>query len=648
MRHLPFAALLLASTPLAAQSQPASNSQPAATAPFGTPVPAARDVPYPGAMSLRVDATDTRQGIFRVEQTIPVAGGDPMVLLLPEWLPGNHAPRGQISNITGLDFSADGQPVAWTRDPVNVFAFRLDVPAGARAVTARFQYVSPTDDGQGRIVVTPAMMNIQWELVSLYPAGYYTRQIPIQATVTYPAGWQAGTALRPMAAPAGAGGNAVAYDTVDYNTLIDSPVFAGAHFRRVALSDEVALNLVADEESDLAFSEEQIAAHARLVREARALFGANHFDHYDFLLALTDEMGGIGLEHHRSSENGVGRDYFTKKWADGPDSRTLLPHEMTHSWNGKYRRPADLWTPDFATPMRDSGLWVYEGQTQFWGTVLSARSGLLTKQQTLDILAQTAAGMQQRVGREWRPLIDTTNDPILSARRPKPWSSWQRSEDYYNEGLLVWLEVDSILRDRSRGRRSMDDFARAFFGGRDGDWGVVTYDRADVIATLQRLQPYDWAAFFAERLDRPAATAPLNGLAANGYELIYGTEKTDAVAAAEDRYEATDFTYSLGLSVNDGGEVRQVVWNSPAFAAGLTNATHIVGVNGRSYSADRLADAIKLSATEPVTLTLEDGSQVRTVALDYTDGPRYPTLRKVGSGTTGLDRLLEPRLGAGR
>ena len=644
MRQLAFAALLLASTPLSAQMQPATNSQPEATAPFGPAIPAARDVPYPGTLSLKVDATDTRQGIFRVEEVIPVAGPGPLTLLLPEWLPGNHAPRGQISNITGLTFTANGQTIPWTRDPVNVFAFHLDVPAGAEGVTARFQYVSPTDEDQGRIVMTPAMMNIQWELVSLYPAGFYTRQIPVQATVTYPAGWQNGTALRPD----GTTGATVSYRTVDYDTLVDSPVFAGAHFRHVPLTDDVTLNIVADEEADLAYTDDQIAAHRRLAREARVLFGANHFDHYDFLLALTDEMGGIGLEHHRSSENGVGPEYFTKDWADGPDSRTLLPHEMTHSWNGKYLRPADLWTPDFATSMRDSGLWVYEGQTQFWGTVLAARSGLLTTQQTLDILAQTAAGMQQRVGREWRPLIDTTNDPILSARRPKPWSSWQRSEDYYNEGLLIWLEVDSILRERSGGKRSMDDFARAFFGGKDGDWGVVTYDRAGVIATLNRIQPFDWAAFFTERLDRPEAEAPLNGLTADGYELVYGAEKTSAVKAAEERYKAADFTYSLGISVAEDGGVRQVVWDSPAFKAGLTNASEIVGVNGRTYTADRLADAVRMSATEPVTLTLEEGSQVRTVALEYTGGARYPVLRKVGSGTTGLDRLLAPRLGGGR
>ena len=639
MRRLALLALF-ASTPLAAQMQPATNSQPAATAPLPPPVPTAHDTPHPGTIQLTVDATDTRQGIFRVTETIPVVEPGELVLMLPEWLPGNHAPRGQISNVTGLTFEANGQAIPWTRDPVNVFAFRLDVPAGTSAVTARFQYVSPTNEDQGRVVVTPTMMNIQWELVSLYPAGFYTRQIPIQATVTYPAGWQAATALRSDGPATGT----VAYNAVDYDTLVDSPVFAGQHFRAVKLTDDVTLNIVADEEANLAFSDDQIAAHTRLAREARAVFGANHFDHYDFLLALTDEMGGIGLEHHRSSENGVDPDYFTKAWSEGPDSRTLLPHEMTHSWNGKHRRPADLWTPDFATPMRDSGLWVYEGQTQFWGTVLAARSGLLSKQQTLDIIAQTAAGMQQRVGREWRPLIDTTNDPILSARRPKPWSSWQRSEDYYNEGLLIWLEADSIIRRESGGRRSIDDFARAFFGGRDGDWGVLTYDRADVIATLDAVQTHDWAGFLAERVDRPAAEAPLNGLAGDGYELAYGTEKTSAVKAAEERYEATDLTYSLGLSVAEGGEVRQVVWNSPAFTAGLTAASKITGVNGRTFTADRLEDAVKVSAQTPVTLTLEEGSRVREVAIPYTGGPRYPVLRKVGTGTTGLDRLLAPRL----
>ena len=338
-------------SPLLAQD--AVRSKPTAL-PVDDATPAPRDTPYPGTIRLEVDATDTTQRIYRVKETIPVAQAGPMTLLMPEWLPGNHAPRGQIEKLAGLTITANGQPVQWVRDPLDVYAFKIDVPQGATEIVASFQFLSATQPSQGRVVITPRMMNIQWEQVSLYPAGYFTRQIPVQASVTYPAGWQAATALRGTKT-----GDTVAYDTIDYEALQDSPVFAGRYFKPVDLGHNVTLNIVADAADELNYKPEQIAKHKKLVDEAGALFGAYHFNHYDFLLAITDEMGGIGLEHHRSSENQVEPGYF-KDWDSGKAllDRNLLPHEFTHSWDGKFRRPDLLWTPDFRTPMQDNLLWV--------------------------------------------------------------------------------------------------------------------------------------------------------------------------------------------------------------------------------------------------------------------------------------------------
>ncbi|MET0270126.1 MAG: peptidase M61, partial [Sphingomonas sp.] len=361
MRFLFTTALaVLAAHPSLAQAPAKSAPQPTA---LPNDVPAARDIPYPGTIRLTVDATDTRRGIFRVKEVIPVApGARRLTLLYPEWLPGNHAPRGPIDDVSGFRFTAGGQVLTWKRDPVNVYAIHLDLPEGAAEVQAEFQYLSPTAPAQGRVVMTNEMLNLQWNLVAFYPAGYFTRRIPVDATAILPAGWRYGTALRPRD-PAATG--AVAFQTIDFDDLVDSPMFAGRHFRQEQLTPDVRLNIVADNAEELAATPEQIETHRELVRQAVKLFGSQHYDHYDFLLAISDKQGGIGLEHHRSSENGVMPGYFTK-WADFAGRRNLLPHEFTHSWDGKYRRGADAFTADFTGPMRNSLLWVYEGQTQFW------------------------------------------------------------------------------------------------------------------------------------------------------------------------------------------------------------------------------------------------------------------------------------------
>ncbi len=620
-----------------AHTQQLSKPQPV---PFTDSIPAARDIPFPGTISLAVDATDTDHGIFRVMETIPVPAAGPMTLLYPKWLPGNHAPRGEVEKLVGLTIRAKGKVLNWKRDPVDMHAFHIIVPQGAEALDISFQFASATEADQGRIVMTPDMLNLQWQSVSLYPAGWFTRNIPIATQVRFPAGWKAASALRQIQA----GTSPVIYETVPYETLVDSPIVAGRWVRREDLGHEVALNIIADSEASLAATPQQIDAHRELVAQSLTLFGGKHFDHYDFLLSLTEQMGTIGLEHHRSTEAGANPEYFTE-WDSGPGRRNLLPHEFVHSWNGKYRRPDTMWTPDFRTPMRDGLLWVYEGQTQFWGYVLGARSGLFSKQDTLDALATIAATQDIRKAREWRSLDDTTNDPIIAARKPKGWVSYQRAEDYYAEGLLIWLEVDGIIRQTSKGARSLDDFAKAFFGPIDEDWGVRTYKFEDVVQTLNGVTRYDWAGFFNKRLTEKAAGAPLGGLTRGGYRLIYAETPSAYFRDVEKRGKQLDLSFSLGFTVGRDRKFNSVIWGGPGFAAGLTTGAEIIAVNGTAYTDEVIMAAISAAkgGTQPLHLNVRSGTRVRDVDVRWNGGLRYPTLEKTGTEIGGLDLLLRPR-----
>jgi len=603
--------------------------------PHVIPLPA--DKPYPGTMLLRVDATDFMRGIFRVRQTIPVAKAGKLTLLYPQWLPGKHAPRGAIAEIAGFKASADGKSLIWTRQPTDVYAFDIDVPAGAKSIDVAFDFLSPTRTSEGRVVVTPAMMNLQWEQVSLYPAGYFTRDIPVQLDVTLPDGWTGAAALDGLKIS----GNRYSYAPTSYETLVDSPMFAGRYYRKWDLGQNVTLNVVADEAQYLDAKPDQIARHAAMVAEAVALFGSRHFDRYEFLLALTDELGGIGLEHHRSSENSSSPDYFTK-WDEGETLRGLLPHEFTHSWNGKYRRPAKLWTPDFRTPMQGNLLWVYEGQTSFWDLVLAGRSGMQSKDMILSEWATNAAYYSVQPGRDWRSVEDTTLDPVIAGRKARAFPSATRTEDYYNEGSLMWLEADMIIRQATNDRKSLDDFARSFFGGKTGDWGEVTYDFDDVVAALNAVHPYDWAKFLHEHMQLPGQPAPVAGIERAGYRLVWRDTPNAYDRGRMARAKTYDLTHSLGMVIDKDGVAGSILWDGPAFRADIVNGTKIVAVDGVAYAKDRMEAAIR-AATDgktPVSLLVERGGRYRTVDIDYHGGLRWPHLEKAGAGPDWFDRLL--------
>ncbi|GAB5558468.1 MAG: M61 family metallopeptidase [Synoicihabitans sp.] len=606
--------------------------------PIPETIPEARDIPYPRTLTVSVDATDLQQRIYFVEQTVPVAGPGKLTLMLPKWIPAKHRVFGSIRALAGLTIRHGDTIVPWKRDDVDVYAFHLDVPAGAQTLDLAFQFLSPTEPNQGRVVTTPDMLNLQWWDMVLYPAGYYTRQIKITPSVKFPVGWEAATALDLKQRD----GSIFHYHTTTVDTLVDSPMFAGRYYRHENLQDNVNLHLFADKPEELAATDEQIETHRELVRQASLLFGGQHYGEYEFLVAISDTIGGIGLEHQSSSENQVDPGYFTQ-WEAALFDRDLLSHELVHSWNGKYRRPADMWTADFRTPMRDNLLWVYEGQTQFWGYILAARSGMMTKEETLGMLASTAARFDQgRPGRTWRPLADTTLDPVIASRQPKGWSSWQRSEDYYSEGLLIWLDADSLIREATGGKKSLDDFARNFFGVNDGDLGQLTYTFDDVVAELNMVHAFDWEPWLRQRVEQTSTRAPLDGLERGGYRLVFTDERPTYSKSAESRFKYIDLAYSLGLSIDNDGDIGNVVWDSIAFDAGLAKGNKILAVNGRAYEPSELKKLIKAKSS-PLKLLVKAGDLYRDVEINYTGGLRYPTLEKIGDTDGWLDILLAPR-----
>jgi predicted metalloprotease with PDZ domain len=610
--------------------------------PASADVPPTLDQPYPGTIVLKVDATNLSQQIFRMKMSIPVKPG-PLTLLYPQWLPGNHGPSGPLTQLAGLKFSGNGKPVHWVRDPVNVHAFHVTVPDGVVTLEAEYQFLSPLDSAQGRITMTSDILGVQWPSVTLYPAGYNSRRITVQPNLTLPDGWQYGSALETAARV----GNDVSFKPLDLETLIDSPLFAGRYFKRIDLAPgakaPVFLNMVADNAESVDAKPEQIAVHRAMVQQAHKLFGSHHYNHYDFLFALSEDFGGIGREHHQSSENGVKPGYFTE-WAKGEAGRDLLAHEYTHSWDGKFRRPAGQDVPNFNTPLQNELLWVYEGQTQYWGKVLSARSGMISEKGTQDGIAAAAAFYDNVQGRSWRAMQDTVNDPIINMRRPQGWGNWQRAEDYYTEGMFIWLDVDTKIREMSGDKHSLDDFARAFYGINDGSFVPAFYTFADVVAALNKVQPFDWAPFLRTRLDGHASGAPLDGLARAGWKLVYTDTPSGYTKSAEEQRKVADFSYSLGLSIKADGGVTGIEWDGVAFRAGLAANSSIVAVNNRAYKSEVLKAAVKAAkdGKEPIVLLVKQGSNYRTISLDYHGGLRYPHLERIAGSKDRLATILKP------
>jgi predicted metalloprotease with PDZ domain len=610
----------------------------------GTPEP--RDLPYPGTVTLSVEATDLVHRIYTVHERIPVKAGE-LTLLFPKWLPGHHSPGGPIESLTGLHVSATGHEIGWLRDPVDVYAFHLRVPSGIEELEVVFAYAAPF--GSAEPTIRPDMFALHWNEVVLYPAGYYDRGIQVAADLTLPAGWECATALeRVSSAATEPGAEKISFRPTSLETLIDSPVLAGKYARRIDLDPgakrPVYLDVVADDPQELAASADQIAQHRRLVQEAYQLFGSQHYAHYDFLLGISAEFITAGVEHHRSSENYTHSGYF-KDWDKLVQYHDLLAHEFTHSWNGKFRRPKDLWTPNTNVPMQDSLLWLYEGMTQYWGQVLSVRAGMRTRDDELQRWAHLAASLDElRPGRTWRNLQDTTNQTIINGHGSTSWYSWQRSSDYYNEGALIWLEADTKIRQLTHGQRSLDDFARSFFGVDDGRESPLTYDYGDIVKALNAVAPFDWSGFLRTRLDSHAPRAPLDGLTRAGWRIVYRDKPTQFLEHVEANGHSTDLSHSLGFAVGKDSRIAEMIWGGPAFKAGAAPGQTLEAVNGLAYTGDRLKDAVRAAQSgKPLELLVRTFDTFSTLSIHYTGGLRYPDLERIDGTPDGFADIFKPR-----
>ena len=595
-------------------------------------------------VKLSVDLRSAPQHILHATTRIPAVPG-PMTLMYPKWLPGEHGPTGSIKDVAGIFVKANGKDIGWTRDPKDMFAFVVTVPAGATEIEASLDLLIPTNtEGfSSGASATAKLAVLSWNQVVLYPARAKGDAITYEASLTLPPGWNFGTSL----AVKSAGPTVVVFEPVSLTTLVDSPVLAGEFLRTVVLDERpgrrVVLDMAADAKDDLAIPDELLDGYKRLVKEADALFGARHFGTYHFLLTLSDKVSHFGLEHHQSSDDRVRERSLVE--ADQKQMMLgLLPHEYVHSWNGKFRRPADLMPDDFAAPIDSSLLWVYEGLTQYLGWVLTARSGLRTIAENLDDLAISAAELDARGGRTWRPLEDTATAAQLLYETDDAWGAWRRRVDFYDEGTLIWLEADVTIRRLTKGTRSLDDFCKRFLGGGKGLPEVKIYGFSDVVADLNAVAPYDWGAFLTERIKRRDGGAPLGGIEGGGWRLTYDDTCSPLQKSSESVKEIVDVRYSIGLLLDKAGTVVDVIPDSNAWTSGVAPGMKLIAVNGRRYSKHVLRDAIHATKETPaaVKLLLENDDFFREVPVEVRGGERYPLLARKAEGDDVIGAILAP------
>jgi len=576
---------------------------------------------------LRVDASDAPRNILHSTLTIPVTPGA-VTLVFPKWIPGNHRPTGPIQNLTGLHIKAGSQELDWQRDLEDMWAFHVQAPEGVRELNVSFDTI--TYYGKNSLA-SSKVLDLLWNQVVLYPQDTASDNVQVKASIHLPAGWKFGTALTLVSQS----GDSAEFERVSLTRLVDSPLIAGLWYRQVQLSAPGekpvhVIDMVGESEESLQMTDQDLASYKQLVAQTGKLFGARHYEKYHFLWTLSDQTAHHGLEHHESSDNGTVEDVFSDPGSHNLEA-DLLPHEFVHSWNGKYRRPKGLATSNYQEPMKGDLLWVYEGLTDYLGNILAARTGLRSPEQFRENLAYTAAILEHRAGRTWRPLQDTATSVQILFAAPPQWANWRRSADYYPEGYLIWLEVDALIRRQSNGQKSLNDFCRVFYGGQSGPPAVVAYTFEDVVAALNQVAAYDWARLLRERLDSKSSHAPLGGIENGGWKLVYTAQKNSTMEAAEKAGENLDLSFSLGMIVSKEGDVRDVIPGTPAYAGGLGPGMKMIAVNGRKWSKDVMLLALQssLHSQQPMTLLAENGEYVSAYSVNYHGGEQNPHLVRV-------------------
>jgi len=591
-----------------------------------------------------VDATTAPRKIFHATLKIPAGAGD-LTLYYPKWIPGEHAPDGPVDDLAGLKFSAGGQTLKWRRDLLDGFTIHVEVPAGVTDVDAELDFLSPATFETGFSAgssATDKMAVISWNQVLLYPKGWKSDDINYTASLKLPQGWKFGTPL-PVSSQSG---NEIHFATVSLTTLVDSPVITGEFLKVVPLAQDplTEMDIAADSAAALDAPQEVWDHYKSLVEQANKLFGAHHYRDYHFLLSLSDHVAHFGLEHHESDDSRIGErglvDEGPRKLAAG-----LLPHEYVHSWNGKYRRPADLATPDFQVPMQDDLLWVYEGLTNYLGVVLTGRSGLRTPDQERDDLARTAAALDHTPGRQWRSLQDTADAAPQLYFAPEAWHSWRRGVDFYEEDTLNWLWADVIIRQQSKGKKTLDDFCKLFHGAPTTPPMVKPYTFDDVVNALNQVAPYDWRGFWTERLTNHGPGVPLGGIEGSGWKVVYDETPSEMESSAESLYHFVDAAYSIGLDLRDDGGITDTIEGMPSAKAGIGPGMKVVAVNGRKFSVEVLHDALKAgkNSSEPLALLVENTDYYKTYLLDYHGAEKYPHLVRDESKPDLLSEILKAK-----
>ncbi|HUP61362.1 MAG TPA: M61 family peptidase [Thermoanaerobaculia bacterium] len=590
-------------------------------------------------IKVAIDATDAPRRLFHSHLTIPATTG-PMRLTLAKWIPGEHGPTGPIVDVANLRVTANGARVEWRRDPLDMFVFHVDVPRGASAIEVDLSYLSPTGERAFTAgpTASPSLAVISWNTMLLYPPGKSADDVTVEGSIKLPAGWTSATAL----ISASDANNVVTFKPASLTTYVDSPVIIGRWLRRISIPAGGApphrIDIVADSSAATETWPSFATDYARLISEAGALFGAYHFRKYDWLVTLSDHVAHFGLEHHESSDNRMEENTLTdyRRQLAG-----LLSHEYVHSWNGKYRRPAIMLSPDYQKPVEGNLLWVYEGLTQYLGGLLAARSGLWTDEYYRESLATIAGGFDQQPGRTWRPLSDTAVSAQILFGSASAWQSVRRSADFYDEAVLLWLEVDSIIRQKTNGKASFDDFVRRFHGGESGSPAVKPFTFDDIVTTLNAIAPHDWRAHLNERLGSISPRAPINGITNHGWKLVYNDTPNASMEANAKRRKVDDYTFSLGIVLKDDGSIRDAIVGLPAANAGLGPGMKVIAVNGRRWTRERLDTALRERA--PIEILAENGDAFRTYTIDYRGGLRYPHLVRDESKPDTLATVLKAR-----
>lgn len=598
----------------------------------------------PGPIRLFVDASQAPQKILHSHMQIPVQPG-PMVLYYPQWIPGEHMPDGPIINVAGFKLTAGGKELQWQRDLVDMFAMHVDIPQGVTSLDADFDFLlaSPASGFSAGASATAYLDVLSWNQLLFYPKGYAARDLTFVPSLKLPAGWKFGTALP----GAKQNGDTVNFDPVPLNTLVDSPVLAGRYFKAIQLTPGAApsheLDIAADRPSSLIMPPEMEVHFHNLVEQAFALFGVRHYRNYHFLVTLSDDVAHFGLEHHESSDDRTAANSLTDEAARN-DFADLLPHEFVHSWNGKYRRPADLATPDFQTPMKDDLLWVYEGLTEYLGEVLAARSGLRTPEVGREELAYVAATYGNEPGRRWRPLQDTATSAVFLYNAGDDWSNWRRSVDFYQEGELLWLDVDATIRGLTKDKKSMNDFCRAFYAGPGGEPALKTYTFDDLVSALNNIAPYDWSGFLHQKLDSLAPNTADESVTKSGWKIAYNEQPNEFEQTQDAVRKQVNLELSIGMTVSDEGLVVDVIHDSPAYKAGIAPGMKITAVEGHQFAPEGLKDAIDAakSDTAPIELIIANGVEIHTYTVDYHEGLRYPHLERNNDVPDYLSEIYQP------